>query len=259
MIDASPAAPTNRGHGDAAPTQRSVDPEQVAYYTRLADQWWDPEGVFWPLHVLNGLRSDWIIRRLGGEPTAAAPLAGVRVLDIGCGGGLLAETMARAGATVTGIDVTARNLEIARVHAATAGIDVAYEHVSAEALAARGEQYDLVLNMEVVEHVADLPGFMDAAGALVAPGGHMFVATLNRTLAGFLIGIVGAEYVTRLLPRGTHRWDRFVRPQELTAHLERSGLAPMAISGVRVNPLTRRMRLTRWCGVNYMVHARRAP
>jgi 2-polyprenyl-6-hydroxyphenyl methylase/3-demethylubiquinone-9 3-methyltransferase len=239
-------------------TVASVDPEQVAFYTRLADTWWDPDGPFWPLHVLNRLRARWIVERLAGVPDADAPLAGLRVLDIGCGGGLLSEAMARAGAEVTGIDVTERNVEVARLHAERAGISVRYRHVAAETLAAEGAAFDVVLNMEVVEHVADLSGFLDACAALVRPDGHMFVATLNRTLAGFVIGIVGAEYVARVLPKGTHQWSRFVRPEELAGHLGRGGLSIEARTGVRVNPFARRMTLTSWLGVNYMVQARKA-
>jgi 2-polyprenyl-6-hydroxyphenyl methylase/3-demethylubiquinone-9 3-methyltransferase len=239
-------------------TVASVDPEQVAFYTRLADTWWDPDGPFWPLHVLNRLRARWIVERLAGAPDAEAPLAGLRVLDIGCGGGLLSEAMGRAGAEVTGIDVTERNVEVARLHAERSRVPVRYRHVAAETLAAEGAIFDVVLNMEVVEHVADLSGFLDACCALVRPGGHMFVATLNRTLAGFVIGIVGAEYVARALPKGTHQWSRFVRPEELAEHLRRGGLSIEARTGVRVNPFARRMTLTSWLGVNYMVHGRKA-
>ncbi|TVS16957.1 MAG: bifunctional 2-polyprenyl-6-hydroxyphenol methylase/3-demethylubiquinol 3-O-methyltransferase UbiG [Gammaproteobacteria bacterium] len=235
----------------------SVDPEEVAFYTRLADRWWDTDGPFWPLHVLNRLRSQWILERINTEGDTESPLRSVRVLDIGCGGGLLAEAMARGGARVTGIDVTERNITVARLHAERAGLEIDYRYQSAEALAAAGERFDVVLNMEVVEHVADLGGFMAAACDLVAPSGHMFVATLNRTLAGFVIGIVGAEYVTGLLPRGTHQWSRFVRPDELSAHLGGGGLRVVDRSGVQVNPWRRRMALTPWLGVNYMVHARR--
>jgi len=249
----------------------SIDPEEVAYYTRLADRWWDEDGPFWPLHLLNRLRTGWIIDRVASDRVAfdrvafdrdqddTRPLAGLEVLDIGCGGGLLAEAMARAGATVTGIDVTPRNIQVAQLHAERAGLDIDYRFTSAEALASQDRRFDVVLNMEVVEHVADLAGFMDAAAALVGPAGHMFVATLNRTLAGFVIGIVGAEYVTRLLPRGTHQWSRFVRPEELARHLDRGGLQVIDRSGVRVDPFRRRMTLTSWLGVNYMVHARPAP
>ncbi|MCC5887707.1 MAG: bifunctional 2-polyprenyl-6-hydroxyphenol methylase/3-demethylubiquinol 3-O-methyltransferase UbiG [Gammaproteobacteria bacterium] len=235
----------------------SVDPEQVAFYTQLADRWWDEQGPFWPLHLLNALRREWIIDRIASAPDSAQPLQGLRILDIGCGGGLLSEAMARAGAAVTGIDVTERNIRVAHTHAEKAGLAIDYRHSSAEALAADGQHYDVVLNMEVVEHVADFDGFMAAACALVKPGGSMFVATLNRSLAGFVIGIVGAEYVTGLLPRGTHQWSRFVRPTELAEQLQRGGLAVVERTGVRVNPWRRRMALTAWLGVNYMVYARR--
>ena len=235
---------------DTDATGKSVDPQEVAFYTQLAERWWDADGPFWPIHVLNELRRSWIGERI-------APAPGKRVLDIGCGGGLLSEAMARAGAEVVGIDVTAKNVEVARLHAERSGLHIDYRVTSAEELAAAGERFDVVLNMEVVEHVADLDGFMDACNALVADDGQMFVATLNRSVAGFVIGIVGAEYVTRLLPRGTHRWDRFVKPAELEAQLARGGLKVVESTGVRVNPLTRRMSLTSWLGVNYMVRARR--
>ena len=228
----------------------SVDPEEVAYYTRLAERWWDDSGAMWPIHTLNALRTDWILERI-------APVEGKRVLDVGCGGGLLSEAMARAGAEVTGVDVTAKNIEVARLHAQQSGLDIDYRHTTAEALAEAGERFDVVLNMEVVEHVANVPGFMDACSTLVGNDGHMFVATLNRTMAALVIGIFGAEYVLRLLPIGTHKWERFVKPRELAGHLERGGLAVADRTGVRVNPFARRMALTRWMGVNYMVHARR--
>lgn len=235
----------------------SVDPDQVAFYTRLADRWWDESGPFWPLHLLNALRQRWIIDRVATGSESKTPLEGLRILDIGCGGGLLSEGMARAGAVVSGIDVTERNIKVARLHAEQIGLAIDYRHSSAEALAAAGERFDVVLNMEVVEHVADLDGFMKAACALVADEGSMFVATLNRSWAGFLIGIIGAEYVTGLLPRGTHQWSRFVRPRELQEKLRADGLEVVDSSGVKVNPWRRRMALSSWMGVNYMVHARR--
>ncbi|MCC5873543.1 MAG: bifunctional 2-polyprenyl-6-hydroxyphenol methylase/3-demethylubiquinol 3-O-methyltransferase UbiG [Gammaproteobacteria bacterium] len=237
----------------------SVDPDQVAFYTRLADRWWDASGPFWPLHLLNALRKDWIIDRIAPDRRTTTPLDGLRILDIGCGGGLLSEAMARAGAAVTGIDVTERNITVAKLHAENEGLTIDYRHSSAEALAADGKRFDVVLNMEVVEHVADLDGFMAAACALVKPQGSMFVATLNRSLAGFVVGIVGAEYITGLLPRGTHQWSRFVRPDELEELLQSGELDVLESTGVRVNPLRRRMTLTSWLGVNYMVHARRRP
>ncbi len=186
----------------------SVDPEEVAYYSRLADTWWDTAGPFWPLHRLNALRSDYIRRVLceafDRDAGAPQPLEGLTLLDVGCGGGILSEAMAKLGASVDGIDVVERNIVVAEHHAEGAGLPLRYELVTAEALAERGARYDAVLNMEVVEHVADLPGFMQACCALVKPAGLMFIATINRTLLSYAFAIVGAEYVLRWLPRGTH-------------------------------------------------------
>lgn len=236
-----------------------VDPSEVAYYERLAHLWWDATGPFWPLHRLNGLRvgyvRDQVCAALGRDPGRERPLDGLAALDIGCGGGILSEAMARLGARVTGIDPTERNVLVARRHAKDSGLDVEYRHTTAEVTAAAGETFDLVLNMEVIEHVADLPGFMAAATALVRPGGVMVLATLNRTPVSWLFGIVGAEYVLRWLPRGTHRWQRFVRPDEAERLLARGGLQVVARSGVRVNPWSRRFALTEWMAVNYMLVA----
>lgn len=242
--------------------EATVDPAEVERYRRMAALWWQPDGPMWPLHVLNDLRRHWIRDRLcealARDPAAERPLDGLAVLDIGCGGGLLAEAVVRMGARVHGVDVVERNIAVAREHAADAGLAIDYECVTAESLAERGASYDVVLNMEVVEHVADLGAFMEAGNALVRPGGLHVVSTLNRNLRSFVIGIVGAEYLFRILPRGTHQWRRFVRPAELERHLARGGLSIEARSGVKVNPLTRRMWLSRSDSVNYMVLARRA-
>ncbi|MCU0935505.1 MAG: bifunctional 2-polyprenyl-6-hydroxyphenol methylase/3-demethylubiquinol 3-O-methyltransferase UbiG [Gammaproteobacteria bacterium] len=236
-----------------------VDPSEVAYYERLAHRWWDASGPFWPLHRLNGLRLEYVREQvcaaLGRDAGGERPLAGLTVLDIGCGGGILSEAMARLGARVSGIDPTERNIVVASHHAEASGLAIDYRHTTAEVAAAAGEGYDVVLNMEVVEHVADLPAFMAAATALVRPAGVMVVATLNRTPVSWLFGIVGAEYVLRWLPRGTHRWDRFVRPDEAERLLARGGLQVIGRSGVRVNPVTRHFSLTRWMAVNYMLVA----
>lgn len=181
------------------------------------------------------------------------------MLDIGCGGGILAESMAAAGASVLGIDVTEKNIHIARHHAAGRDLDVRYEFCSAEELAAEGEQFDVVLNMEVVEHVADLTSFMRAAGALVRPGGATAVATINRTIRSWAFAIVGAEYVLRWLPRGTHQWRRFPTPAEVTGLLADARIEPVEITGVKVNPLTRGFSLTSSTAVNYMVLATKRP
>lgn len=237
----------------------SVDPREVEYYTRFAELWWDAEGPFWPLHRLNALRVPFIrneiCRHLGRDEQAARPLAGVRVLDIGCGGGILSESIARLGAEVRGVDVVERNIAIARMHADQSGLGVRYDLTTAEALARRGEAFDVVLNMEVVEHVADLEGFMHACGSLVRPGGLMFVATINRTLLALLIAIIGAEYVLRWMPKGTHRWGWFRTPGEIRRLLGRSGLSVERITGVAVNPFRKTLFLTPLQQVNYMLSA----
>lgn len=240
----------------------SIDPAETARFERLARLWWNPDGPFRPLHRLNALRLGYIRERLAGhfglDPTAERPLAGLRVLDIGCGGGLLSEAVAGLGATVHGVDVVEKNIQIAESHAAGGGLPVRYECGSAEGLAARGERYDAVLNMEVVEHVADLPLFVAACAELVRPGGMMVVATLNRTAASFLGAIVGAEYVLRWLPRGTHDWRRFPKPVELERLLARGGMTVTARAGVGVDPFGMRFRLTRFMGINYMLVAVKA-
>ena len=241
---------------------RTVDPREVRYYERQSTFWWDAEGPFWPLHGLNELRVNWIreqlCRHFGRNAATAEPLAGLRILDIGCGGGILSESMARLGAHVTGIDVVEKNIRIARLHALQQGLEVDYRFVTAAQQEAAGERFDVVLNMEVVEHVADLPAFMASACALTAPGGIMFVATINRTPKSWLFAKVGAEYVLRLLPRGTHRWSMFRRPEEIRSLLHRGGLEVSDITGVGLNPLARRFWLTRSLQVNYMLMASRA-
>lgn len=239
----------------------SIDPREQAQFGALAERWWDVQGPFWPLHRLNGVRVDWLAEQvcvaLGRDPRRERPLAGLRLLDIGCGGGILSEAMARLGAAVTGIDVVERNIGIARTHAAGEGLDIDYRLTSVEALAAGAGRFDIVLNMEVVEHVADFDGFMTAAAALVDHGGVMAVATLNRTALAWITAIVGAEYLLRWLPRGTHRWGRFRTPGEVEALLAASGLGVSARSGVGVDPLHRRIYLRRSEAVNYMLLAGR--
>ncbi len=243
------------------PVATSVDPAEAARYHALAATWWDPAGPFWPLHGLNRLRVAWLQSQLpailGTRPDKDAPLAGLRVLDVGCGGGLLAEALAGLGASVHGIDVVERNIGTARAHAAAGGIAVSYAVDTAEALAATGASFDVVLSMEVVEHVADLPGFMQACMQLTRPGGVLGVATINRTLKSWLFAIVGAEYVLRWLPRGTHQWQRFVSPAEIDALVASAGFTPGPRSGVRLNPFTRRFSLCDSLAVNWMMLARR--
>jgi 2-polyprenyl-6-hydroxyphenyl methylase/3-demethylubiquinone-9 3-methyltransferase len=246
---------------DARLTAPSIDPDEIEYFENLAHRWWDEDGPFWPLHKLNSFRVGYVGERLGQVfSTHAAPgrpLDGVRVLDIGCGGGILSESMARLGARVTGTDVTEKNVRIARLHAEWSALDIEYRLASAEDLAANGEEFDAVLNMEVVEHVEHLPEFLHACGRLVRPGGVMVVATINRTLAALLVAIFGAEYVLRWLPKGTHHWRKLVRPKEVAAALG-ADFEAIHRTGVRVNPLDRSFHFTRYLGINYMMVLQKA-
>ena len=239
----------------------SVDPGEIARFSAMAAEWWDTEGKFRPLHKLNPVRlayiRDRLAARLGRDPLKPQPLAGVRLLDIGCGGGLIAEPMARLGADVVAIDASATNIAVARAHTAESELKIDYGVAAAETLAASGERFDAVLCLEVIEHVADRPGFLAATAGLVAPGGALVAATLNRTPQAYLLAIVGAEYVLRWLPRGTHDWDKFVRPSELAASLRRAGLEVRDLSGVVYSPLTDAWRLSRDLAVNYMCFAER--
>lgn len=239
----------------------SVDPDEIARFEAMAAQWWDPDGKFAPLHKFNPVRLAWIrerlVRHFGRDPAALRPFEGLRVLDIGCGGGLVSEPMARMGAQIVGVDASSRNVEIARIHARQGGLDIDYRAGTAESLQAAGERFDVVLNLEVVEHVADPAAFLASCAALVAPGGAMVVATINRTPQAFALAIVGAEYVLRWLPRGTHRWSKFVRPAEIAAALRPTGLELREFAGMTYNPLADRWRVGRDLGVNYMAFAAR--
>ena len=243
-------------------TASTIDPAEVAYYRRLAEQWWDERGPFWPLHRLNRLRVSYlreaICRHFGRDPSSSRPLEGLRILDIGCGGGILSESMARLGARVHGIDVVERNIHIARQHAFRSRLDIDYEEITVEQLAARRHSYDVVLNMEVVEHVANLPEFMAPCCELVADDGITFIATINRNPLAWLVAIIGAEYVLRWLPRGTHHWRKLVKPGELKALLSAGGLQVRDATGVRVNPFNRRFSLTESLRINYMLSATHA-
>lgn len=242
------------------PEATSVDPDEVAYFERLAHRWWDTQGPFWPLHRLNAFRIGFLRERvalaLGRDPAGPAPLAGLRVLDIGCGGGILSESVARLGARVLGVDVTEKNLRVARTHAQESGLPIDYRLATAEELARSRESFDLVLNMEVVEHVDGVADFLAACGRLVRPGGLMCVSTINRTWVAGLIAIVGAEYILRWLPRGTHRYRKLVRPAQVQAGLG-PGFRVLESTGVRVNPFTRDFFFTRRMWVNYMILVQR--
>jgi len=237
----------------------SIDPKEVAFYERLAKTWWDPVGPFWPLHRLNNLRVDYLrehlCRHFGRDIRAEQPLADLNVLDVGCGGGILSEAIAQLGTRVTGIDVVEKNLNIASSHARQSALTIDYRHTTVEALAGTSERFDVVLNMEVVEHVVDLDGFLAASSSLIATGGLMSVATINRNLLAWLVAIVGAEYILRWMPQGTHQYNKLRRPGEIEQRLRTAGLEVFARTGVRVNPFNRSLHLTPFMGINYMLIA----
>lgn len=237
----------------------TIDAEEVQRFSALAAEWWNPNGKFRPLHKFNPVRlayiRDHIAERFGRDPRAARPLEGLRVLDIGCGGGLLSEPLARLGGKVVGADPSETNIEIAQRHSRQSGVIVDYRVTTAEALADKGETFDVVLSMEVVEHVADMPLFVKRCGEMVKPGGLMIAATLNRTLKSFALAIVGAEYVMRWLPRGTHRWDKFVTPGELEDAMAKAGLRVVDERGVVYNIFSDTWRLSNDMDVNYMLTA----
>jgi len=237
----------------------SVDPREVERFARMAATWWDPRGAMAPLHKLNPVRLAYVRDRaaehFGRDPKLLGCLKGLRLLDIGCGGGLLAEPLARLGADMVGIDPAAENVVIARAHAAETGVTVDYRTTLAETLAEAGERFDVVLAMEVVEHVVDVPSFVATCASMVKPGGLLMMATLNRTLKSFALAIVGAEYILRWLPRGTHQWDKFVKPEELETAIEGADLRVSGERGVIYNPLADRWQLSSDMDVNYMLVA----
>jgi len=250
---AEAANPRQQQHGGTASA------EEVARFTAIADGWWDPAGKFRPLHQINPPRitfiRDHIVAHNGRDPLVARPLHDLSLLDIGCGGGLLCEPMARLGARVSGIDAGERNIEIAAAHAAQEGLDIDYRHVLPEDMAGRDETFDVVLNMEVIEHVADVAAFMAASAALLKPGGVMVLSTLNRTLKSLALAKIGAEYILRWLPRGTHDWRKFVRPSEMAAALRPHGLDISTLRGLVYDPFTDSWALSRDLDVNYLAFA----
>jgi 2-polyprenyl-6-hydroxyphenyl methylase / 3-demethylubiquinone-9 3-methyltransferase len=242
-------------------TATTIDDEELAKFSAMADEWWDPAGKFKPLHKFNPVRLGYIrehaIAHFGKDGRARRPLEGLRFLDIGCGGGLLSEPMARLGAEVVGIDPAERNVRTAEAHARQTGLAIDYRVTTAEALAAAGERFDVVLNMEVVEHVSDVPLYMKSCAELVKLGGLMFVATINRTPRAFALAIVGAEYVLRWLPRGSHEFRKFLTPEEIAALITRNGMRVTDKTGVVYNPFADEWRQSRDMGVNYMVLAQK--
>lgn len=237
----------------------SVDDAEMAKFARMAAEWWDPNGKFAPLHKFNPVRlqfiRDLIAGRFQRDARALKPFEGLTLLDIGCGGGLLSEPMARMGFDVLGADPLEKNVKTAAAHAMGSGLRLEYRMTTAEQLALEEAQFDVVLNMEVVEHVNDLAGFLQSCARLVNPGGCMVVATLNRTLKSLALAKIGAEYVLRWLPPGTHDWNRFVTPSELQRYLEAAALAVTRVQGVEFDPLRWEWRLSSDTGVNYMVVA----
>jgi 2-polyprenyl-6-hydroxyphenyl methylase/3-demethylubiquinone-9 3-methyltransferase len=230
--------PDPRGQASA-----TLDPVEIERFARLSSAWWDPNGDFSTLHQIGPARMGFLRARLaahfrGGDNGELRPLEGLSILDVGCGGGLVCEPLARLGATVTGIDPAAENVEAARQHAAAQGLSIGYRAVRAEELAAEGRTFDAVTCLEVVEHVPDVGAFLKLMGTLVRPGGLLLLSTLNRTMKAYLLAIVGAEYVLRWLPVGTHQWERFVTPDELTGHLQAAGLQRPVLQGLVFNPLS---------------------
>jgi len=243
-------------HGAAEHQQGTLDPAEARRFAETAALWWDETGPYRPLHKLNPARLSYIrsvlTRRFGRDSRVLKPLEGLSVLDIGCGGGLVCEPLARMGATVTGIDVSEESLAVARAHAESAGLVIDYRCATAEDIAGSGHRYDTVLALEVVEHVADVGLFLGACRQLTSDGGACILSTLNRTARSFALGILAAEYMLGWVPRGTHDWRRFLKPEELTAELRLTGFRPREFSGLRYDPLGDRWRIGRDTSVNYI-------
>ncbi|EMP56814.1 bifunctional 3-demethylubiquinone-9 3-methyltransferase/ 2-octaprenyl-6-hydroxy phenol methylase [Marinobacter santoriniensis NKSG1] len=232
-------------------TNQNVDRNEIAKFEALANRWWDPSSEFKPLHDINPLRLNYIDERVS--------LAGKKVLDVGCGGGLLSEGMAQRGAHVTGIDMGEAPLSVARLHGLESGISVDYRQITVEELARDPEQagqYDVVTCLEMLEHVPDPASVLKSCAAMLKPGGHLFVSTINRNPKSFLFAIVGAEYVLNMLPKGTHEWKKFIRPSEMSDFLRQAGLDVRELSGMTYNPITKSYKLGRDVDVNYLMHAR---
>ncbi|WP_116652741.1 bifunctional 2-polyprenyl-6-hydroxyphenol methylase/3-demethylubiquinol 3-O-methyltransferase UbiG [Pelagibacterium sediminicola] len=235
----------------------TINPDEIGKFHKMAEEWWDPSGKFRPLHKFNPVRLAYIrekaIAHFARDEKSLRPFEGLSILDIGCGGGLLCEPMARLGADVVGADAGEKNIAVAKIHAGQSGLEIDYRATTAEALAAAGEQFDIVLNMEVVEHVADVPLYLQSCAALVKPGGLMFLATINRTARAFALAIVGAEYVLGWLPKGTHQYEKFLTPDEIISITRRHGLEKIDETGVTFNPLKNEWGPSQDMAVNYML------
>ncbi|WP_417826728.1 bifunctional 2-polyprenyl-6-hydroxyphenol methylase/3-demethylubiquinol 3-O-methyltransferase UbiG [Thalassospira povalilytica] len=246
----------------SAKNSRTANAEEIARFSAMAEKWWDPNGVMKPLHRFNPVRlqllRDNICAHVRRDPAQIEPLKDIEIIDIGCGAGLLSEPLARMGAKMTSIDAAENNIEVAKVHAAQSGLEIDYRCCTPEMLADEGKQFDIVLNMEVIEHVDDPQFFMQACASVLKPGGLMFVATLNRTIKSLALAKIGAEYVLRWLPAGTHDWRKFVKPSEMSGYLRGAGLELTDITGVAYNPIKDTWYpAPRDLDVNYMVIARK--
>lgn len=257
----SPQATTTGSHANNSDQtgRTTIDAEDVARFSAIAEEWWDPLGKFRPLHKFNPTRLAFIREQLcshfNRDQSLARPLEGLSLLDIGCGGGLLSEPMCRMGADVTGADASENNIKTAKVHAEQQKLTINYRSIPAEMLVEQNERFNIIINMEVMEHVADLPHFVTSCANLLAPGGVMLCATLNRTFKSLGLAVIGAEYILRWLPVGTHQWSQFIKPDELTGHLNNAGLSVGEFTGVTYNPISDRWSLSKDTAVNYMTIA----
>lgn len=246
----------------SAQTSRTANADEIARFSAMSEKWWDPNGVMKPLHKFNPVRlqilRDNICAHLGRDPETIEPLKGIEIIDIGCGAGLLSEPLARMGAKMTSIDASESNIEVAKIHAVQSGLEIDYRCATPEMLADEGKQFNIVLNMEVIEHVDDPQFFMQACASVLKPGGLMFVATLNRTIKSLALAKIGAEYILRWLPAGTHDWRKFVKPSEMSGYLRGAGLDLKDITGVAYNPINDTWSpAPRDLDVNYMVIAQK--
>ncbi|WP_254473022.1 bifunctional 2-polyprenyl-6-hydroxyphenol methylase/3-demethylubiquinol 3-O-methyltransferase UbiG [Bartonella sp. B1098] len=243
-------------------TQTTVDQSEIDHFSRIATEWWNPQGKFRPLHQFNPTRLAYIREKIclefNRDPVSLTPFDNLKILDIGCGGGLLCEPMARLGATVVGVDAAQTNIEVAKIHAAQNNLSIDYRTTTAEALANEGEKFDIILNMEVVEHVADVNLFIKATAKMLKPQGLMFVATLNRTWKAWGLAIVGAEYILRWLPKGTHDYKKFLKPRELKNFLSKNALSVIDEIGITYNPLNDSWNRSKDMDVNYLLLAKRS-